>query len=111
MPFDGKNRIKNLFTKYGISNKKILGFLGHSDVVPAGKMWKVEPFDTILKNCYLYGRGICNMKGGIAAFCIAASDRKQESNNLNGPIVILITGDEEILSKEGVKALINRCKE
>ena len=50
-----QNRIKNLFARYGTSDKKILGFLGHSDVVPAGKMWKVEPFDAVLKDGYLYG--------------------------------------------------------
>lgn len=112
MSSDGKNRIKNLFARYGTSDKKILGFLGHSDVVPAGKMWKVEPFDAVLKDGYLYGRGVCDMKGGIAAFCSAASEFiKQEGNNFDGSIIILVTGDEEIGSKEGARALINWCKE
>lgn len=109
---DGKNRVKNLFAQYGTSDEKVLGFLGHSDVVPAGEKWDVEPFDAILKDGYLYGRGICDMKGGIAAFCAAASEFiKQQGNNFDGSIVILITGDEEIGSEQGARALIEWSRE
>ena len=65
---DGKNRVRNLFARYGTSDKKILGFLGHSDVVPAGEMWKVEPFDAVLKDGYLYGRGVCDMMAELPLF-------------------------------------------
>ncbi|MDR2645814.1 MAG: hypothetical protein LBC04_01375, partial [Holosporaceae bacterium] len=41
---DGSNAIKNLFAEYRNTGEKILGFIGHSDVVPAGEDWVVDPF-------------------------------------------------------------------
>lgn len=107
----GKNRVKNLYARYGASNDKVLGFLGHSDVVPAGERWKVAPFEGIIENGCLYGRGTCDMKGGIAAFCAAVSEFvKQKGRNFDGSIVVLITGDEEIGSEQGIKSLIKWCE-
>ncbi len=39
---------------------------GHCDVVPAGPldMWETPPFDPVVKNGRLYGRGACDMKSG-----------------------------------------------
>ena len=116
---DGKNRVKNLYARYkGRSstdtdtNGKILGFMGHADVVPAGDAWEVDPFEGVLKDGYLYGRGVCDMKGGIAAFCSAVSEFiRQKSHDFDGSIVILITGDEENGTKEGIQSLIEWCKE
>lgn len=106
---DGKNEIKNLFAKYGASKNRILGFLGHSDVVPAGDGWEVDPFAAIQKDGYLIGRGIADMKGGIAAFCCAVSEFIKQK--FDGSIVVLITGDEEVGSYEGVRSLIKWCEE
>lgn len=128
---DESNSIKNLYAKYTPScassadNKdrdnanqrnKVLGFLGHSDVVPAGDGWQVDPFSAIQKDGYLYGRGVCDMKGGIAAFCCAVAEFIKEKNgdpssSSDFSIVIMITGDEEIGSKEGVRSLLSWCKE
>ncbi len=106
---DGKNEIKNLFAKYGVSKNKILGFLGHSDVVPAGDDWEVDPFAAIQKGGYLIGRGIADMKGGIAAFCCAVSEFIKQK--FTGSIIVLITGDEEVGSYEGTQSLIKWCAE
>jgi len=106
---DGKNEIKNLFARLGTSNNKILGFLGHSDVVPAGDDWEVDPFAAVQKDGYLIGRGVADMKGGVAAFCCAVS--KFIKQKFDGSIVILITGDEEVGSYEGAQSLIKWCKE
>lgn len=106
---DGKNEIKNLFAKYGTSKNKILGFLGHSDVVPAGDDWDVPAFDAKQKDGYLIGRGVADMKGGISAFCCAAA--KFIEKKFDGTIEILITGDEEIGTYEGAQSLIKWCRE
>jgi succinyl-diaminopimelate desuccinylase len=102
---DGTNVVKNLFAKYGKSKRKTLGFLGHSDVVPAGKDWSVDPFAATQKDGFLIGRGVADMKGGIAAFCCAASQFVKQK--FDGSIEIFITGDEEIGSFEGARSLIN----
>ncbi|HWW87390.1 MAG TPA: M20/M25/M40 family metallo-hydrolase, partial [Vicinamibacterales bacterium] len=40
---------------------------GHFDVVPAGSGWTVDPFAATVKDGRIYGRGVCDMKAGIAA--------------------------------------------
>ena len=107
---DGKNSVKNLFARYGKSEKKILGFLGHSDVVPAGDDWNTDPFSAIIKDGWLIGRGAADMKGGLAAACCAV-EKYIRSHNNDFSIIILVTGDEEIGSKEGTPSLLKWCAE
>jgi succinyl-diaminopimelate desuccinylase len=106
---DGKNEIKNLFAQYGSSQNKILGFLGHSDVVPPGENWESDPFFPLQKDGYLIGRGVSDMKGGVAAFCCAVVQFVREK--FDGSVRILITGDEEIGSHEGMQSLLDWCKD
>ena len=110
---DGKNNITNLFARYGSSDKKILGFLGHSDVVPAGENWEEDPFAGIIKDGFLIGRGVADMKGGISAFCCAVEQylKSDSLKNNDASFMIMITGDEEIGSKEGCRSLLQWCEE
>ncbi|MDR2781177.1 MAG: succinyl-diaminopimelate desuccinylase [Holosporaceae bacterium] len=101
---DNSNTIKNLFAKYGCSDEKVLGFIGHSDVVPAGNNWDVDPFAAVQNNGFLIGRGVADMKGGIAAFCCAIAKFVQRP--FFGTIEFFITGDEEVGSYEGIQSLI-----
>ncbi|MDR0581117.1 MAG: succinyl-diaminopimelate desuccinylase [Holosporaceae bacterium] len=106
---DGRNVVKNLFAEYRNAGDKILGFIGHSDVVPAGEDWEVDPFAAIQKYGYLIGRGVADMKGGIAAFCCAAAQFVRQS--FDGTIEIFITGDEEVGSSEGMQSLLKWATE
>ena len=47
-------------------------FNSHIDVVEAGHGWTVDPFAGIVRDGKVYGRGACDMKGGLAASVIAA---------------------------------------
>jgi succinyl-diaminopimelate desuccinylase len=47
-------------------------FNGHHDVVEVGHGWTRDPFSGTVEGDRLYGRGACDMKGGIAAAVIAA---------------------------------------
>ena len=109
---DGSNVVKNLFAKIGNPEKKTLGFLGHSDVVVPGDGWECNPFEGVQVAGHLVGRGVADMKGGIAAFCCAVAkfiDKNQDT--FEGAIEFLITGDEEIGSYEGARSLIKWCDE
>ncbi len=48
-----------------------LVFLNHMDTVPAGEGWSRPPFRATEQDGRIWGRGSCDMKGGIAA-CLAA---------------------------------------
>ena len=70
-------------------------FAGHTDVVPVGAAhWQTDPFGAEVRNGVLYGRGACDMKGGIAAF-VAAAAQHLAAGRRDGSISLLITGDEE----------------
>jgi succinyl-diaminopimelate desuccinylase len=92
--------IENLFARIGTGAPHIC-FAGHTDVVPVGAAnWQSDPFSAEVRNGVLYGRGACDMKGGIAAFVAAAAQHLAEGPP-RGSISLLITGDEEAAAVDG----------
>jgi succinyl-diaminopimelate desuccinylase len=86
--------IDNLFARIGSGSPHVC-FAGHTDVVPVGAAnWQSGPFAGEVRNGVLYGRGACDMKGGIAAFVAAAAQHLADASP-HGSISLLITGDEE----------------
>jgi succinyl-diaminopimelate desuccinylase len=86
--------IDNLFARIGTTSPHFC-FAGHTDVVPAGAAaWRSDPFAGDVRDDVLYGRGACDMKGGIAAF-VAAAAQHLAAGPPRGSISLLITGDEE----------------
>ena len=101
--------ISNLFARWGESgNGPVLGFNGHTDVVPVGDLadWTHDPFGAELIDGRMYGRGAVDMKSGVAAFVAAAIDFVRETPP-EGAIVIAITGDEEGDAKDGTVAILD----
>ncbi len=96
--------IENLFAEIGTDGPHFC-FAGHTDVVPPGNAnWKAAPFAGEVRDGVLYGRGACDMKGGIAAFVAGAADYLAAGGS--GKISLLITGDEEGPAVDGtVKVL------
>jgi succinyl-diaminopimelate desuccinylase len=70
-------------------------FNSHIDVVEAGDGWTVDPFAGIVKDGKVYGRGACDMKGGLAASIIAAEAFMEVYPDFPGAIEISGTVDEE----------------
>jgi succinyl-diaminopimelate desuccinylase len=68
---------------------------GHFDVVPAGEGWTMPPFDGVVRDGRIYGRGVCDMKAGIAAALFAAEAIERAGVQLPGTIEISGTVDEE----------------
>jgi succinyl-diaminopimelate desuccinylase len=92
--------IENLHGRIGTSGPHFC-FAGHTDVVPVGAAtWRHDPFAATVHDGVLYGRGACDMKGGIAAFAAAAADHLSAAP-LHGSISLLITGDEEGVATDG----------
>ena len=83
------------------------GFAGHLDVVPPGDGWETDPFDAIIADGMLTGRGANDMKSAIAAF-VAATAAFQ---NKAGTISLLITGDEEGYATYGTPRIIDWLNE
>lgn len=75
---------------------------GHLDTVPVGdeSVWTVSPFEAIVQNGSIFGRGASDMKGAVAAMTVAAAWFAAENKNFIGTISIAGTVHEECF--EGV---------
>ena len=97
LPFgEGSAHTPNLFARLGTAQPHIC-FAGHTDVVPVGDaaQWCHDPFGGEIHDGILFGRGACDMKGGIAAFVAAVRLYLHKVGTPPGSISLLITGDEE----------------
>ncbi len=83
-------------------------FNGHIDVVEAGQGWSVAPFEAIVRDGRVFGRGACDMKGGIAAAIIAMEALIEERSDIPGTIEISGTVDEESGGFGGVAYLAEK---
>ncbi|RUW61343.1 acetylornithine deacetylase/succinyl-diaminopimelate desuccinylase family protein [Mesorhizobium sp. M7A.F.Ca.US.008.03.1.1] len=79
----------------GRSSGACVHFNSHIDVVEAGDGWTVDPFAGIVKDGKVYGRGACDMKGGLAASIIAVEAFLEVFPDFPGAIEISGTVDEE----------------
>ncbi|QGN38114.1 M20 family metallopeptidase [Klebsiella oxytoca] len=68
---------------------------GHSDVVPCGSGWSVDPFAAVIDGERIIGRGAADMKSGVAAMMYAAILIKRRRYAFSGEIVLLFNVDEE----------------
>ena len=83
-------------------------FNSHTDVVEVGHGWTRDPFGGELDGDRIYGRGTCDMKGGLAASIIAAEAFVEEHPDYAGAIEISGTADEESGGYGGVAWLAER---
>ena len=83
-------------------------FNGHIDVVPAGQGWSVDPWQAAVRDGKVFGRGTCDMKGGLAAAMVAVETLLESGIELPGAIEISGTVDEESGGYGGVAWLAER---
>ena len=79
----------------GRSSGPTVHFNSHIDVVEAGEGWTVDPFAGVVRDGKVFGRGACDMKGGLAASIIAAEAFMDIYPDFPGSIEISGTVDEE----------------
>ncbi|SNS19738.1 acetylornithine deacetylase/succinyl-diaminopimelate desuccinylase family protein [Tropicimonas sediminicola] len=83
-------------------------FNSHHDVVEVGNGWSVDPFGGDLIDGRVYGRGACDMKGGLAASIIAAEAFIATCPDFAGAVEISATADEESGGYGGVAYLAEK---
>src|SRR5580693_4879837 len=63
-------------------------FNSHIDVVQTGAGWTFDPFAAVIRDGKIYGRGACDMKGGLAASIIAVEALIDSGAQLPGTLEI-----------------------
>ncbi len=103
--FDGLN---SLVADWGdADDDRRLILAGHADVVPAEGEWETAPFALVRRADTLIGRGVCDMKGAVAAY-VGALKAVARHVALDGiPVSLVVTGDEEVGSARGMVPLLD----
>jgi len=92
----------------GASPGDCVHFNGHHDVVEVGQGWTRDPFAAVVEDGRIYGRGTCDMKGGLASAIIAAEAFVAVNPGFSGAIEVSATADEESGGYGGVAYLAER---
>jgi succinyl-diaminopimelate desuccinylase len=101
-------RINVIARREGASAGPCVHFNSHIDVVQTGAGWTLDPFAAVLRDGKIYGRGACDMKGGLAASIIAVEALIDCDPALPGALEISGTVDEESGGFGGVHYLAER---
>ena len=91
LSYDDKGQEKASLVARKGSGQGGLGFFSHSDTVPGDQGW--SPFDPLVADDRLYGRGSCDMKGPLAATIVAAANA--DARDLKRPVYVVVASDEE----------------
>jgi succinyl-diaminopimelate desuccinylase len=105
----GTEPVLNLYARIGTGGRNLC-FAGHTDVVPPGPLeaWSIAPFAGKIDGDTLHGRGAADMKGAIACFAVAAERfLAARGPAFGGSISLLITGDEEGVSINGTRKVLD----
>ena len=101
--------VSNLWARLGRS-QPVLCFAGHTDVVPPGDIdaWRTQPFEPVIRDDRLVGRGAADMKSGLAAMIVAAETFVAQHPRFNGSLAFLLTSDEEGDAIDGTARVMER---
>jgi succinyl-diaminopimelate desuccinylase len=103
----GAKRI-NLIANWDTAAKKTLHINAHYDVVPVMSSWQTDPFNCVIKNGRIYGRGTEDMKANIAATLMAIEALKKNNINPGCNIELSFTPDEETGGRTGFGYLVKK---
>jgi len=99
--------VNNLWATHGHGHP-VLVLLGHTDVVPTGpvEQWKHDPFEPVIEDGVLYGRGAADMKSGLAVMVETAIEFVQRHPHHHGTLALLATSDEEGEARNGTRHVV-----
>ena len=103
-----------LFHLKGIDSTFPIGLMGHYDVVPVSNTWSVPPFQGVIMDDYIYGRGALDMKGHLVAVFEAVERHLETGLPFKQDLYIMMGHNEECSGEEpdsGAEAMMLYLKE
>jgi succinyl-diaminopimelate desuccinylase len=99
--------VANLWATHG-RDRPVLCFAGHTDVVPTGprEEWHSDPFEPVVRDGILYGRGAADMKSALAAMVTATERFLARHPDHRGTLAFLFTSDEEGPAVDGTRRVM-----
>lgn len=92
----------------GSGGSPSLLLLSHLDTVDADPgEWSVDPWEGVIQDGSLWGRGTLDLKGQIAAQAVAVASLLREGAVLGGDVILAATADEECGSAHGTRWLLD----
>ena len=100
----------SVIARIGSGGRPKLVWNGHLDVVPAGApdTWAHGPWDGVVEDGRLFGRGAADMKGPVAAALAAAAAIRRAGVELSGTLEFHLVADEELAGTHGTRVLWDR---
>ncbi len=96
----------------GSGAKRPLLIMGHTDVVGVDpKAWSTDPFQLVERDGYLYGRGVIDDKGMVAAEALTLLLLKRAGVRLSRDVIFLAESDEESGGKWGIEWLLENRRD
>ena len=107
-------RTKNLdgycgYIEFG-EGEKLIGIIGHLDIVPSGDGWDTPPFEATIKNNKIFGRGAIDDKGPVVASLYAMKAIK-DTQKLNCRVRLILGINEEKAKELIIMGFIDRFRE
>jgi acetylornithine deacetylase len=105
LDFDGRPQLLARFAGDGAGRSLLLN--GHIDVVSGEpkERWTSDPNTAVVRDGKLYGRGACDMKGGVAAMVLAAETLARLGIHLAGDLLVNTITDEESSGAGGIASV------
>jgi acetylornithine deacetylase len=100
-----RNRPLTVGTLRGRGEGRSLVINGHIDVVAPGAGWSSPPFAAEVRDNRIYGRGACDMKGGVAAALFALEALHACDVALAGDVIFEVVPDEETCAMGTIAAI------
>ena len=91
------------------TGKKILGIIGHLDVVPAGSGWDFDPYGGEAADGKIYGRGTTDDKGPVIS-CLYAMKALKDAGYKPECTIRLILGLDEETNWKGIEYYFDRVE-
>jgi len=104
------DRMGNVIGRVGTGKGRKLLFNGHMDVVGVGDptRWRHPPYEGVIEDGVLYGRGACDMKGGLAAMVYAVGALVDAGVQLAGDLYVVGVVQEEPCEGLAMQVLVEQ---